>query len=248
MLHYIIFFIFFYIIFNYCKENFLGNIKILSKNELLDIILNNDKYYSTFNSSDLHVRNVENIDEYKKNIIKAPITINYYEEYLIRKCINKIINILENYDTIGFNGQRANKILWTIGIIDNNIYEDGLPHTINNIIIIPKSLIYSNNLKSTLIHELVHVYQKQYPEDVNQYLKYYNFKIIQKPNLNIRANPDTDNNIYIDNNNNMMLCVYNDNPKSIMDVTYYPTNNPSSEHPFELMAYTIENDMIHLNK
>lgn len=240
---YIIILIFLYISFRFVKEHFPNNTKILNKDELLNVILNNDNYYNTFNSLDLKVRNVRNIDEYKQIIITEPTTINYYEEYLIKSSINKIKHSLDNYYVIGFDGKKANEIIWTIGIVDGKKYEDGLPHTINNIIIIPKSLIYSNNLKDTLIHELVHVYQKIYPEDIKEYLNHHNFKITTRPKLNIRANPDLDNNIYVDSNNNKMLCIYNDDPKSIMDTTYYPENNPSSEHPFELMAYTIENEM-----
>jgi hypothetical protein len=40
-----------------------------------------------------------------------------------------------------------------------------------------------------------------------------------------------------------VYCEYNENPKSIFDVMYYPTNSVSNEHPLEYMAYTIESEL-----
>ena len=82
------------------------------------------------------------------------------------------------------------------------------------------------NMK-TLIHEQVHVYQKKYPNELNYYLKKNNFTKLKKRTKydNIRANPDLNNYIYKDSNNNTYKAVYNLNPKSIEDITYYPYND-----------------------
>jgi hypothetical protein len=63
-------------------------------------------------------------------------------------------------------------------------------------------------------------------------------------NINInnkRANPDMDDKLYMDKDNNIYYSQYNKNPKSIMDVRYFPINESSYEHPFEKMAYEISN-------
>jgi hypothetical protein len=241
---FIIFIIIFYV---YSYELFPNNnILILDKNELIDIIIKDkDNYYQRFNFFDLKVRNVKSINEYKEKILSSPINITNNEKEIIKKTINKIINIFENYSYDNFFiGEKANQIKWIIGIIDGKNYEEGLPHTRDNIIIIPKSLINKNNLIKVLIHEKIHIYQKHFKDNLKIYIN-KNFKkaIPSSQIINNRANPDIDTDLYYDKNNNLLYCKYNNNPTSIMDVNYFPINNPSSEHPYELIAYNIENDI-----
>jgi len=220
-----------------------NNIIILDKYELLDVIINDyDNYYSTFNDLDLKVRNVKSIEEYKHKIKDSPVTISNHEKNILINTIKQIKNIFNNYSNIGFDGKKANNLKIIIGIINNKEYEEGFPHTRNNIIIIPQNLIFNKNLINVLIHEIVHIYQKIYLEDINFFLNTYNFK---KNNikLNTRANPDIDNFIYSNSNNELLYCNYNNNPTSIMDVIYYPINNEKYEHPYETMAYNIESDI-----
>ena len=56
-------------------------------------------------------------------------------------------------------------IKWIFECTDNNDkkqYEEGLPHTRENIIFLTKSIIKNNeeNLINTLIHEKIHIYQR----------------------------------------------------------------------------------------
>ncbi len=229
-----------YLIYNF---NNSSNIKILKKEELQEILINDyDNYYNTFNKLDLQARKVKSIEEYKNLIINSPITINENLENIIINHIKKIDKIFNNYKTIGFNGKKANNIKWIIGIVDGKDYENGFPHTRNNIIIISKNLI-NENLISTLIHEKIHIYQKIYKNEINKYLKFNNFKKIENNFGNTRANPDTDNNIY-SKSNQIFMTIYNNNPKNINDVIHYPINHSKYEHPFEFMAYNIENNII----
>ena len=239
-----IFFIFFILLSN--KEYFLDNNIILTKQQLINILIDNtDNYYQRFNFMDLKVRNVSSIDEYKKKIVNSPIDINNYEQKIIIKSIKQINHIFENYTYDNFFiGKKANNIPWSIGIVDGTIYEEGYPHTRGNVIVIPKFLIYQKNLTKTLIHEKIHIYQKYYEDDLLLYINNNFKKAISSSRIsNNRANPDIDVHLYTDKNNHLMYCTYIENPKSIMDVVYYPVNNPSNEHPFELMAYNIETDI-----
>jgi len=234
----------------FCFEKFttvecLPDVRILNKTELTEILLNNkDKYYDRFNNIDLQVRNVSNIEEYKDKIKNSPVNINVYLKNIIIDTTKKVDEKFKNYKIIGFDGNKVNAIKWTIGIIDGREYEAGYPHTRDNVIIISKDLITSNNLFRVLLHEKVHVYQKTFKEDIKLYLKSNNFSISNYNNNSCRANPDTDGLIYINQDNNQMLCLYNNNPQGIMDVTYYPKNFSMYEHPLEFMAYTIENSLV----
>ena len=239
---------------------------ILDKFELTDILINDyDNYYATFNETDLKVRNSESIKEYKYKIKNSPVTISDEEKKIIINTIYKIKEIFNNYNNIGFNGKKANIMNIYIGIIDGTNYEEGFPHTRsapndmqingilsqnNNFIIIPKYLINKHNLITVLIHEMVHIYQKVYPEDIQFYLDTYNFKKYSYRSVSAsishnetRANPDIDKYVYSNSNNELLYCNYSDNAKSIMDVIYFPINNETNEHPFEMMAYNIELDI-----
>ena len=192
---------------------------------------------------DLKVRNVESIDEYKNKIKNTCSNIDSVMFTKLLYSTNKINKILEKYNIIGFNGNKAANIKWKIGLINDSIYENGLPHTRNDVIIITKQVLNSYRLETTLIHEKIHVYQKLYPDDIKEYLNTNNFKISRPKTNNVRANPDIDEFIYKDSNGNEMYCEYNENPKSIFDVIYYPNNSVSNEHPLEYMAYNIESEL-----
>jgi len=223
------------------KTDVSNNIEILTKNELQNILINNnDKYYNRFTELDLKVRNIKSIDEYKKKIINVCYDYNSNDYNEILYAINKVDKVLKKYNIIGFDGDKASKIKWKIGIIDSNIYENGLPHTRDDVIIIPKNILYNHKLKTVLLHEKIHVYQKIYPNDIQQYLINNNFTKSKIKTNNVRANPDIDEYIYKNINGQEMMCIYNKNPSSILDVSYFPDNNIINEHPFEYMAYTIE--------
>lgn len=220
------------------------NLKLLSNTELQDILISNkDKYYDRFSNLDLKVRNVNSCEEYIMKIKDIYYKCNNDDYYKILNAVNNVDNVLKKYNIVGFDGNKASNIKWKIGIINNNIYEYGLPHTRYDVIIISYNIINSNRLKSILLHEKIHVYQKLFSTDIQQYLNANGFSISRKKTDIIRANPDIDEYIYKNNNNQELMCIYNDNPQSILDVIYLPNNNINNEHPFEYMAYMIESEL-----
>jgi len=98
-------------------------------------------------------------------------------------------------------------------------------------------------LAQTLAHEKVHIYQKIYKDDIQEYLNENNIKLIRKRAMNDlgRANPDLDDYIYKDDKIVYSANYNTEHPKSIEDITYNPKYGQSSEHPFEKMAIEIEN-------
>lgn len=248
---FILLFIFVVIIFNIYKyfinrKEYNKNVILLSREETLSIILNDsDNYYSKFTNKDLKVRNVNSISEYKnkiKNSVCDPNKlINNKIMNSINKCNEKLnkLNIIHNGNYKGIDLNKLYNIKWKIGFICNNSYENGLPHTRNDTIIIPMDIIYdytSNKLSETLIHEKVHIYQKLFQKETEIYLKENNFEIIKQidDDDDIRANPDIDDNIYTDGNT-IYKASYLPNAVSIHDVRIY-NNSQKYEHPFEHMA------------
>ncbi len=236
-----------YIIYRIFKyENFTKNI-YLSKTELEKTLINNkDKYYETFNDNDLRVRNIETIKDYHEIIKTSCKNINNKTSKLLDEITVKADNKIKKISAIGFNGKKASQIQWIIGMTCGKKYEYGLPHTRNYIIVIPESIIDNKEiLLGVLIHEKIHIYQKMYPEDANIWIKnngFLKYKLRTKDD-NIRANPDINNYIYKNKKNNILMSKYNELPLTINDVMYYPVNDYKYEHPLELMAYTLEDEI-----
>jgi len=227
----------------YKKENLCN---ILKKDE--------DQYVNSLFTTDLKVRNVKNKEEYLEKIDQSIINPTNDVINIIKNCILKINQRLEYY--LKNNGNfyeyinisKFKNIQWKIGFMGNKEYENGLPHTRNDIILLNKNKILLNTqdkIIKTLLHEKVHVYQKLYPEDVKLYLKNKKFIKLKKMTKydNIRANPDLDDYIYQDKYFNTYKAVYNNNPTSIEDITYFPQNSQFYEHPFERMAIEFETIM-----
>ena len=227
---------------NYNIDYFNNDIIFLKGSELYNIIKSNTEYYNKFSPSDMKVRNINNINEYIDKIKEAPIDINDNIKDKLTRCINNANNKLQSINIKGFNGVKASNIGWKIGLVSGDIYEGGLPHTVKDTIILNiKNTNYDDNiLTRLLIHEMVHIYQKKYADDIKLYLEYNDFKIVKYRNNvdNIRANPDIDRNIYMKNGMEYKL-VYNNNPTSIIDTV---TSDQNYEHPFEQMAINISNN------
>jgi len=233
------------------RDGFNNNSNIfLSKSELEKYLIKDyDSYYKNFNETDFKVRNIKSLDEYYEIIKKSCITISDTEQEYLNKYINIANNKISNFKDApkGFDGKKCSKLEWKIGLVNDDNYEAGMPHTRNDLIILPKKLLNmsSNTLVSTLIHEKIHVYQKQYPSDIELYLKENGFKKhSHKSNFkNIRANPDLDDFIYTNKNGQLMRSIYNNNATDINSVTIIPENSVEHEHPLEYMAYYIQNKL-----
>jgi len=247
IIYYVFIIIVLYIIYKLliCEE-FSDNV-YLSKSELEKTLINNkDKYYDNFNDNDLRVRNINNINEYNDIIKNSCINISSKYSKILNNAINIANTKIKKVKITGFDGKKAAKIQWSIGIFKGKDYEYGLPHTRNFIILIPEHILgNTNSLIRILIHEKIHIYQKMYPDDINSWLKtngFVKFRVKSKKD-DVRANPDIDNYLYKNSKDEVMISKYNELPFTINDVKYYPINDYKYEHPFEFMAYTLE-DMI----
>jgi hypothetical protein len=240
------------------SEHYQNNTDIifLSNNELFNFLsADNDNYYKTFLNYDFHTRNIKNINDYVYKIKASVCDFTDLEKNKVTKSINYINSKLNNLKLPYFNGYLASKIPWKLGLIDGTLYENGYPHTRNNVIILSRGTInignnsykffYNNIDKSftqTLIHERIHVYQKMYPEYVKIYLSKNNFIKIKDRDINdnIRANPDINQSVYKDAKGNIYKATYNNNPINIGDINYATGNNQTFEHPYEKMAIEFE--------
>jgi hypothetical protein len=219
------------------------NIVFLNKNELSSFLINDkDNYYKSFNEKDLTVRKVSNTDEYKEKIRNSTVDFSLYQKEKTMFCVEKLNSMLINVKYPWFDGRKAIQTPWKFGSMNGSDYENGLPHTRDDVIILPQVALnnYSQQeLTKLILHEKIHVYQKMYPKDIENYIqhnKYYKFKK-RSEIVDSRANPDLNEWVYNDSSNKTFVAIYNSNPSNISDVQFYPNNNSSEEHPFEKMAY-----------
>lgn len=143
--------------------------------------------------------------------------------------------------------------------------ENGFPHTHGSSIFLPQRMLSNNSLTlKTMVHEFIHVFQREYPIKTHELLTHWGYEPIcymsQYLNVRrIRLNPDVNNLIYKDSNNNIEFMEYNNaEPTSLTDVYNVRIQNatynkkeirrerPSSrhEHPFEYMAYTLSEILV----
>ena len=263
---------------NFTENN--EHIYFMSYKETSDFLTNdNDRYVRNFSELDLHARNVKTHIEYISNIEDTAISFTEEEKRLLIKCANNADKYFktETYKELKYgkhiNGDDIANIKWifanTYTNHFNNVikeYEEGLPHTRENIIFVSKNVLKYDelNLTNTLIHEKIHIYQRYNSKLFDKIIREMGLLELDIKSFKyakyIRSNPDTTNKIYYDNsninnskdgiiesdNNNVMVYLYrNDNPNGINDVIQ---NNYSKEHPYEKIAYEIAENFYKNNK
>jgi hypothetical protein len=253
-----------------------GHIKFMTFKETADFLRNDsDAYVRNMSALDLHARHAKTYMDYIDNIEDTAITFTAEEKELLGKCADKA----DNYFKMGqfkeleyanhINGNDIAGIKWIFANTYANQfndkikeYEEGLPHTRENIIFVSKNVLKYDelNLTNTLIHEKIHIYQRYNSNIFDKIIKDMGLLEIDKKAYKsakyIRSNPDTNSKIYYAAANsansamvsdaNVMVCLYrNDNPNSINDVIH---KNYSMEHPYEKIAYEIAENYYKYNK
>lgn len=203
---------------------------------LLHLVNDDDNFYSRLNALDLQARNCKNVSEYKDLISESLLNFSSIEMQVIKKLVIEILK----FDWSKVNQQwvivnKFNHLSWRFICVRGLKYEFGLPHTRGNVIIIPQHQIQdSKEFKNTLFHEQLHVYQKTYSKEFHQFLLQQGWKFHQfyTQCSQCRSNPDTNTIIY-KKNGEPHVAQYHKNPKSVMDVIYFPVNQWKYEHPNE---------------
>lgn len=252
-----------------------GHIKFMTFKETADFLRNDsDGYVRNMSVLDLHARHAKTYIDYLNNIEDTAITFTAEEKELLGKCADKADNYfkMEQFKELEYanhiNGNDIAGIKWVFANTYANHfndtikeYEEGLPHTRENIIFVSKNVLKYDelNLTNTLIHEKIHIYQRYNSVLFENIIKDMGLIEIDKKTYKsakyIRSNPDTNSKIYYAPDNtkkgiamdaNVMVCLYrNNNPNSINDVIH---KNYSTEHPYEKIAYEIAENYYKYNK
>ena len=115
---------------------------------------------------------------------------------------------------------------WRFLLFDDTKFEGGMPHTHGPFIMLPMNSSIST---TTLLHEQIHVFQRYHPLTALKMLKEHTITGFVYPKDNHRANPDTSRILFDDIR-----------PTWITDATHLNHIDDKRDHPFEIMAYTLQ--------
>lgn len=224
----IIIIVFIYVIFSGIKESFVNSSNVIfkSKDEIQLFIINDkDDYIKNMSIYDLRARKVKSYDEYINIIITNILDLNNEQKEKLKRCSKNASNFFNN-------GKE-----WKFALI-SSVYEEGFPHTREDIIFLSPSVLNfdDKNLTKTLIHESIHIYQRYNKREIEEYMIKNGFEKIRRREKGglIRSNPDLDEFIYKNKNGVEMVAYYNSEyPNGIGDIKI----SSHLEHPFEYMAY-----------
>ena len=193
-----------------------ANIRFMTYRDTANFLAkDNDGYVRNLTELDLHARNVKTHIDYLNNIDDTTVSFTDDEKKLLVKCANNADKYLKDEKFAELNygkhldGKQIADIKWIFANTYTNYskdvikeYEQGLPHTRENIILLSKNVLKYDelDLTSTLIHEKIHIYQRYNPELFDKIIKEMGLKELEKKSFRhskyIRSNPDTNNKLY----------------------------------------------------
>lgn len=232
-------------------------IHFLSADETRDLISSNaDGYFERFTQNDLRARNSISLEHYIRGFNCGEFTES--NKALIDDCVAEIETIVikdppQSGGVDWVDSDKFHAIPWKIGLIEDDSYEYGLPHTRVDTILIPKKAVNRNDRKdfiNTLIHEKLHVYQKLYPADFQKYLDHHGFvKYARYGNGDVAANPDTDEYIYAKKSGleKVVYCGkydFSTGKTGVESIVHQPIDDPKYDHPRELAVYNLLENLL----
>lgn len=235
-----------------------------------DDIVDNAQYFNRMNQVDLIARDIGNVNSYKKLYKDGLKQFSDNEKEKLSSITEQINEILKKQNT---KSKLLYSIPWKIAKIDFNI-ENGFPHTHGDIIIISNKFFELPQavMVETLLHEKIHIYQRQYPLYTFKLISLWDFYVIDRLEnyKESRNNPDINNFVYSKKGDDKpFVQIYNSkHPNGINDsaVYYYKIMSVDEkevekqvekrdlnisdvvtqyEHPYEIMATFIPKIIIH---
>lgn len=206
------------------------NFKPVSKEEFTERVSLSD-FFTSLNSPDLIARSTKNkpitSEEHYKNVYIAS-----YEEFTeIEK--NILSKVVEEANKLIIPYKNLQQLEWKFAKVNNKI-EDGLPHTISDMIVVNADLLKrtEKELIKTIIHEKVHIYQRLNNASARKWVSNTDFVSLSSSDFmslnkdvldKRRSNPDLDKNTYYHKKSNLVLRqLYNStSPQSVMDSKAY---------------------------
>lgn len=225
------------------REHYSPDPKFVSKQYIYDVI-DKSPFFNNMSPIDLVARGADSAPDYKSIYINHVIEFTSTEKRRLTE-ITKDFPHLQN-------------IPWKFAKVSDRI-ENAYPHTLQDVIILPASFFKKNDntIKTTLVHEKIHVYQRLFPKETLALLTSLGFKqtseeLPENISKMKRNNPDIQGVFHF--NSTIPIQVYNSvRPSSLADSktilydykqkaivdddgNFIPYYINQKEHPYEIMA------------
>lgn len=225
-------------------------------------------YFGNMGAGDLAARGCVACD-YRQSVLDALITVRSDDDRVTKlvrhariadhMCRGHHVPVIEALP----------RVPWKFAVLSDHI-EGGLPHTHHDVVCLPLSVITrydGDQLVRLLIHEKLHVLQKMHPHLCDAEVTRAGWvKVARRDQLDrntlmdSRSNPDTDQYIYRRQDRCPTINIFNDSVagKSLTDtrsvcVLQEDRTDPSTvtdeyEHPFEMIAYLLSEQVVPLTR
>lgn len=247
----------------------VDKIVFVTKPYMKDII-RNSQYFQRMSNTDLFVRSISSTSGYEKLYIDNIQEFTQKEREQLRMYIDSV----DRVTSTRWPGIHA--ITWKFCKLNMSI-ENGWPHTLGDVIVLSRKFfedIPESKRVEILLHEKIHVYQRQHPIATNNLIKNWGMQpidTIAKYPL-ARNNPDINNFVYalVSSNPKVAFIQLYDSARprelsdsSVYTIKYPPGEGESSrhkathqdlglplvvsqyEHPYEIMATLIPPILLH---
>jgi len=205
-----------------------------------------DGYFAQLNQADLSARRSTSINQTILQSCMVTSDFTIWERLKLLHCCRLadifFLRLQSQFPSIDM--KQISDIPWILAKTNGTNYEEGLPHTRDNIIFVSNHTLASDILVQILVHEKVHIFERLYPTKMKEWMYQQGFQVVnvnsQMPT--IRSNPDSDGKVYKDKHGVMMASLYTSSaPKCLRDVKTTGKGCPANEHPNESLAYYIDN-------
>jgi hypothetical protein len=223
-----------------------AHIVFLTKDETSDFLMgDSDQYMRNLSDYDLKARNVESVTTYQLLSASKASDFTEDEKIILSQAVLQadgfFATLYKNKRIAGLDPQKIIGLPWVFAKTDGNTYEGGLPHTRLRLIFLTGVHLKTDLtiLTKLVIHEKLHVYQRYYWREVQEYIESIDCHPQSERRIYpfIRANPDLNKWVYVcSTQSHPTYYEYaSHNPKGISDIK----RNDIIEHPYEDMAYYV---------
>jgi hypothetical protein len=246
-------------------------IRFMSKEETKDFILaDKDKFINNLDAVNQIARGVKTNDEYLTITSKSATAFTESEKNKLNAAIylacDKLAGIKKRkLNRFGIDIIKLRELLekWTLAKTRDRVLEGGMPHTRRDIIFLSGYYLANNidnidKLTKTMIHEIIHIYQRNNREDYIEFLKAHEWEVHPYNGNDKRLNPDLDELVWkrpaqrgetatkanrIDAGGyKIFIALFNSrNPKDLKDINI---KKASEEHPYEYYAYKLSEEIM----
>jgi hypothetical protein len=240
----------------YATNNSTSAIFLSDKETSAFLLTDKDNYVKNMTAADLFARKSSSHSEYIQKIKGTTLSFSEDDKNKLVKCTQIADMYLykrsqksktDIYDIFDIYKQIADISPWKFALTSTQ-YEEGLPHTREDVIFISTNLINKlddeKQIVNTIIHEKVHIFQRLNKTLMDKQIIPAMGYIVSPLSDNLiklrRSNPDINNSVYYDpiTERPIIFTYRSEKPTSINDVNAAG----SVEHPYEKMAYHIANE------